>query len=523
MSIQTWTFETAVQPLAKLASDANRRWMIWFGILIAMTGLIGISMLPGKPTPAVIGWLLYAVATIAIIFEPRYGVYLMIGLSLYGDILIAPWYPFNKNFSSLESLFFVNRSLIFSPLEVTLVITLLSWLVGGLIRRKIDFYQGPLFNAVMLYAAFITYALIYGLGRRGNVNIALWEVRPIYYMFVMFVLASNLLRTRAHLNNALWAAMLGIFMESLAGVSHLMIDLEGDMKRVEAIGEHSMSVHENTLFVFLITAWLYRASRSKRLVLFAMMPTVLLTYAANQRRASYIGLTIALMLIFAVLFKLNRKAFFMITPPLAVLAVLYTIAFWNASGPIAQPARAIKSVIAPVKDGRDDRSNEYRVIENINTNYTIHRNPLTGVGFGQKFLIIAPLPDISFFIWWEYIIHNSIMWIWEQTGAGGYFAMTFMIGSAIFAGVRALWRMPGGDLSAIVLTVTLYLVIHFIYAYVDMSWDTQSMMYIGMSIGIINCIERVVAVPLPTPRRRWDWQPEPQPIPGLLPPPEGVA
>jgi hypothetical protein len=522
MNFQTLTFEPQLQSLANVDRAATRRWLIWFGVLIGLTALIGAMLLPGEPSPAAIGWVLYALALIAIIYEPRYGVYLMIFLSLYGDILIAPWYPFNKNFSSRESLFFVNKALIFSPLEVMLVVTLLAWLIGGWMRRKIDFVTGPIFKPLMLYAGFIVFGLLYGLGRRGNVNIALWEARPIFYLFAIVILASNLLRKREHLNHALWAAMLGIFFESFAGISHLLIDLKGSLAGVEAIGEHSMSIHENTLFIFLIAAWLYRASPTKRLGLLAMAPTVLWTYAANQRRASYIGLVIALALIFLVLFKVNRKMFWFIMPPLAAAGVLYTIIFWNASGPIAQPARAIRSVIAPVKDGRDDRSNVYRVIENLNTDYTIHRQTLTGVGFGQKFLVVVPLPDISFFIWWEYITHNSIMWIWMKSGIGGFFAMVFLVGYALFIGARALWRVPRGDLSAIVLTANLYIVMHFIYAYVDMSWDTQSMLYIGLALGIINTVERIVAMPLPPPRKRWHWQPEPQPIPGLLPLPQGV-
>ncbi|MCI0478481.1 MAG: hypothetical protein L0Y55_19740, partial [Anaerolineales bacterium] len=140
MSIQTLTFETQVQSLAQVDRAATRRWLIWFGVLIGLTALIGVMLLPGEPSPAANGRVLYALALNAIIYEPPYGVYLMIFISLYGDLLIAPWYPFNKNFSSRESLFFVNKSLIFSPLEVMLVVTLLAWLIGGWMRRKIDFF-----------------------------------------------------------------------------------------------------------------------------------------------------------------------------------------------------------------------------------------------------------------------------------------------------------------------------------------------------------------------------------------------
>ena len=33
----------------------------------------------------------------------------------------------------------------------------------------------------------------------------------------------------------------------------------------------------------------------------------------------------------------------------------------------------------------------------------------------------------------------------------------------------------------------------FVYAYVDMSWDAQSMLYVGTALGLIGCLERLVA------------------------------
>jgi hypothetical protein len=48
-------------------------------------------------------------------------------------------------------------------------------------------------------------------------------------------------------------------------------------------------------------------------------------------------------------------------------------------------------------------------------------------------------------------------------------------------------------MQAVVLTAVLYLLMHFTYAYVDMSWDSQSMVYIGAMMGIINCTERILS------------------------------
>jgi hypothetical protein len=75
--------------------------------------------------------------------------------------------------------------------------------------------------------------------------------------------------------------------------------------------------------------------------------------------------------------------------------------------------------------------------------------------------------------------------------------------------------MPGGDLSAFALMATLYIVMHFIYAYVDISWEAQSMIYVGAMMGLINGMERIVAQPVPCPARRWPWQPETPATPGL--------
>jgi O-antigen ligase len=113
------------------------------------------------------------------------------------------------------------------------------------------------------------------------------------------------------------------------------------------------------------------------------------------------------------------------------------------------------------------------------------------------------MPDISFFIWWEYITHNSILWIWIQTGVGGFVSVIFLIGMAMIVGVRVLWRMPGGDLSAFALMAMLYIVMHFIFAYVDMSWEAQSMIYVGTMMGLLNSLERIAAKPVPHPRQHW--------------------
>jgi hypothetical protein len=481
-------------------------WWVWFGGLIGLTGLIGLSLLRSTPSLASIGWVLFLASTIAVLYQPRYGVYMIAGLSLVGDNLLEPWYPFVKNLSSAESLLYIGRATSFSPAEILIGLTFVSWLGRAAMQRQLKGHTGPLFWPVLAFSAFVTFGLVYGLLYHGNMTIALWEVRSIYYMPAMLILSSNLLQTRAHINRLIWIIVIALFVDSLAGAWFVVSVLNFDLHVVEAIAEHSYSIHLNTLFILTIAVWLFRGSRIKRVVLPIMLPVIALSYFANQRRASYITLAIGLLVIAIVLYYQNRKAFWLIVPLACVLGAIYLAAFWNSSGGIGGPARAIRSVIAPQPGGRDDSSNLYRVIENVNTKFTIKQRPLTGVGFGNKFYIIVPMPDISFFVWWEYITHNSILWIWMQTGVGGFVALLFLIGMTIIVGVRTLWRMPGGDLSAFALMATLYIIIHFIYAYVDMSWEAQSMIYLGTMMGLINGLERIAARPVACPQRRWPWQ-----------------
>jgi O-antigen ligase len=392
---------------------------------------------------------------------------------------------------------YVGRATSFSPAEILIALTFISWVGRVVLLRKLKWYAGPLFLPTLLFSAFITFGLVYGMLNHGNMNIALWEVRAIYCLPMMLILTSNLIKTPAQVNCLIWLIVIALFLDSLAGASFVIFVLNFDLRGYEAIAEHSYSVHLNTLYILAIGVWLFRGSWVKRIVLPLMMPIVLFSYFANQRRASYITLAVALLLIAIIVYQENRKAFWLIIPVLGVVGLIYLAAFWNSSGSIGGPARAIRSVIAPQPGGRDDSSNVYRVLENMNSKFTITQRPLTGIGFGNKFYIVVPMPDISFFIWWEYITHNSIVWLWMQSGVGGFVSMLVMVGMAVMVGVRTIWRMPKGDMRAFALMATLYIVMHFVYAYVDMSWETPSMIYVGTMMGLLNRLEWIDAHPVP--------------------------
>lgn len=476
----------------------SRVWWLWYVALLTALVAVGTILFLVGPQAAALAWMVYVTGAILILFKPRYGLYLILFLALVGDVELMPWYPFAKNFSSRESTLFVHDALIISPLETYVLLTYLSWLIRGALRRRLAFFRGELFWPVMVFLGFVVVGFVYGAGSGGNLTIALWEMRALFYLPAMLVLTSNLLQKRAHVSHLIWAAMLALLVEGIIGSVHFVFTLRGNLAGIQATTEHSAAIHMNSLFVLVLAAWLFSASMSKRIGLLMIVPIVALTYLTAQRRAAFLTLGIALVLIAAVLYREKRHVFWTIVPPIAAVLLIYTILFWNGSGPLSIPAQAVKSIVALEQASTEDfYSNIYREMENLNTSFTLHQRPLTGVGFGQKFYILVPLPDISsFFDWWEYLTHNSILWVWLKAGVGGFVSMLVLVGMAVSLGAGLTLRLDSNDLRAVALAATLYLIMHFIYAYADISWDAQSMVYVGAMMGVLNCLERIVEDPV---------------------------
>ena len=497
----------------------QRNWWLMYLAYLGLGAAVMLLMFRATPSPAFIAMALYVLGAAIILYNPRLGVYLMLFLTLVGDSFLITWYPFFKNLSSRESLLFIHDSLIVSPLETYIVLAFISWLGRRLPFKRAVLHHGPLFWPTMLFTGFVIFGLIFGLGTGGNVNIALWEARALFYIPALLILVTNLFTSREHMNRLVWVAVLAIFAEGVYGTIYFFTVLGGSLAGIERLTEHAASIHANSVFVFAIAAWLFRdVSWSKRLIPLLLLPPILITYLVSQRRSAFVILFVALIFLGAFMYHQRRRLFYFLAPVALVGGLLYTVVFWNVQNPLGLPAQAVKSIVAPSSaSAADQQSDVYRQIENFNILITIRENPLTGVGFGQKFYMVIPLPDISFFVWWEYITHNSIVWMWMKTGMLGFISMLFLLTVSLSTGVRAVWRTRGGDYAVIGLTATVFVAMHFMYAYVDMAWDVQSMVYLGAMMGIINRIEVLLTQPVPQPPLRYPWQSAPPTPPALAP------
>ena len=265
-------------------------WRFMFVSLLAISTLVNVFMIRRGVSWSMVVWFIYGIGIIAIFYNPRYGVYMILFFALMGDQVLSYWYPFQKNLSSEESIMFLSRAVNFSPLESYIVITFISWIGRMAMERRFRVRAGLLFWPAISFAFFITIGFGYGITHGGDFKMALWEVRALYYLPLILILTSNLIETRVHVNRLIWLIALALFYKGIIGVLYVATELKWNTSSVEAIAEHSMSIQFNAFFILVFVVWFYRDSVLKRIIFPMLSPLMLYSFFANQRRAGFLTL-----------------------------------------------------------------------------------------------------------------------------------------------------------------------------------------------------------------------------------------
>ena len=435
-------------------------------------------------------WLL----VIAVAWQPRVGLYTAFGLVLLfegggdDDKLMLPGAYINGDLSTSIGL----TGVIFSPLELLLIMTFLIWLGRGIATRRLDFEGGRLQVQVYLFTTALVVGMIRGVAAGGPFNVALWESRFLFYAVICYFLATNTIRTRRHVAN-----LIAVFL-----VANLAFAIEGAYRRVALIDTKIITSipefwywHEDVIFLgsvilFVIAVFAYGGPRWHKLLGPVILGVAGYTLLASERRAGYIAVIVAFLAFVIVFLGSNRKAFFTLALPILIGGAVYLPLFWNASGPLAQPARAVRSLKDP--DPRDAASNLSRELEKINVAQTIHDNPLLGVGFGREFEQVVSVPDISFFPFWNVEPHHNVLWVWLKTGAIGFALFFSLMGSAIALGAHHVKRRTDPLLRTTALLGIAAVVSTLVFSYVDLGLTSGRVtVFLGTCLGMLAVLDRL--------------------------------
>jgi O-Antigen ligase len=482
--------------VAELEREARRRWTlanvaVWLLGAAVVAAFPILLLSPAGPFSA----LALAVVVGVVLARPTAGVYLAIFFTLVGDARTAWWYPFAKNLSSRESVLYLGDQLSVSPLEIVLLATAGSWVLSMLGDHHWRFHRGTMLVPLLVFTVFVIFGLVHGYMDRGSTNVALWEARPLTYLPLVYVLVTNLFTSTRQYVIAMWVAMIAVTLQSVLALGWYRSLPPADRIGLDSLTEHSGAVHWNALIIMLLVVWLLPGSpKAARILLPVMAVPVLWAYFVAERRSAMVGLAFGVILLTVFLYQLHRKAFWFFVLTVTPIAFLYVVAFWTNQSAIGFPAQAIKSAIAPGQlEGADRTSVVYRELEAKNVWFTLRENPLLGIGFGQPFRQLYQMPDISFFAFWQYMPHHSFLWVWLKVGYGGFVSMLYIVVSTIQRGVRSVLFFRSRELQVITIVATLYIVMYLVFSYVDIAWDTRSMVFAALAIAI--CADMRFLVP----------------------------
>jgi hypothetical protein len=483
-----------------LRSDLSASWHT--GTQRRQVGLLLVAAVLATPLLAVLV-LLYQILPVVLLvpwvvvasvaWRPRLGLVTALGLVMAfeyqsPDKLMAPGqYMFGSPQGTLGLPGFIA-----TPLELLLIVTLLVWLAQGVVSHRIDFRGGHFVRPVLLFLGALIFGLIRGALAGGNMQVAMWESRFLFYTVICYFVAANTVRTRAHVQHLTTVMLLaaGFFAVEGAYRRVALIDTGALGVIKEFAFSHDSPVFLAVLLVLILAQLTFGGPAWQRVLgplLFAVGGFTLL---ASERRAGQIGLIISLAAFAIVLLGADRKRFMFVAVPILLVGAVYFPVFWNASGIIGQPARAVRSISNP--DPRDASSNLARELEKINVRVTIEHNPVFGVGFGRPYELVTWQPDISFFPFWNYEPHHNILWLWLKLGIGGFLIFFVLMVSGVARAAHYVKSLHAPQLRVFALVSLAAIMSSLVLSYVDLGL-TQSRIpvLLGTVLGTLGVLDRV--------------------------------
>jgi len=279
-----------------LIRRADWRWRLSY--LAAVFGALFLVRVAFLAThagfPAALG--LFAFGAVAILLRPVMGVYIITFFGLLADDVNTPWWPFLKNGSSAESVLYIHDSVVFSPMEGYLVTTILAVGIHVTLRR-LTVVRPVLIVPLSAFMIFIVIGFVWGVGRGGDLTIALWEARPFATLFIVYVLATTLIQTRRQVHIISWVVLTALCLEALRSMYWYLTTSGADLFNSPI--EHSAASHMNLVFVTVILAWLIRESglTHRLLIPFLSIPVVFI-YLVSERRSAIAALLLCMAVVF---------------------------------------------------------------------------------------------------------------------------------------------------------------------------------------------------------------------------------
>jgi hypothetical protein len=488
----------AIQLTADWHEREHRQRMLLLALITCMATLAFAALVLVTQFVSVVVMLI-VMTLIAVAWRPVVGLFIAFGLVLFFEVggpdpLMEPGRFLHYGLQSTLGL----SGVIVSPIEMLLILCLLFWLARGAIRRRLDFRGGALGWPMVLFSLSLGYGLIRGRFTGGDPYTGFWEIRALLYAAAGYVLATNLIRSREQVVHLTTVGLVASGLFAVEGAYRRLVLAEsgelGDIR--EFWYSHETVVFLSALIVLVVAQLAVGGPRWHRVFGPLVLPFAIFTMLASERRAGQIAMMVALLAAMAVFLVAQRRAFFLIAVPILVAGAVYLPVFWNDTGLLGQPARAVRSITNP--DPRDAASNLWRELEKINVRATINAFPLLGIGFGTPFLQIVHVPDISHFPFWAHQPHHNVLWIWLKTGAVGFILFWVVIGTGIARAAHLARVLHDPALRSFAIFAMGGVISALVFSYVDLGLSSGRVnVFLGVALGTLAVLHTLDREPTP--------------------------
>ena len=434
--------------------------------------------------------LIGALVVLGVLAHPAVGLYVLFGSAILFEQFLVPGLSPITQYSRI----FQNLS-VYTPIPVRLsLVDLLILLIAvGLVAQRLRGRHEPLrmgaFGwAIVAYFSVFLLGILIGAARGGawKPDVALNELRAPVHLCVSYFLAANLVRERRQLQVFMWIFVLVVGIKALQAILNY-VEARNLSYWLDAVSSHEDVVFWGPAVALMVVALVLGIRTRLAYAIFAAQPIILAAEFLSNRRVGFIALGVTCVAITVLLFFSHPRR----AAALAALGVIgvmsYTLLFWEAEGPVAEPLRALRTLVDPSGLPLVDQfSNTWRVIENENIAYTVQQLPVTGVGLGQRYLFEREPSSVPF-EYWRFITHNAPLWLWLKAGPFGAFALWFLVARALLVSAALYRREAEPSLRLVVALAVALVVSQIVFSSVELGLTySRTMMVLGIVLGLAS-------------------------------------
>lgn len=389
-----------------------------------------------------------------------------------------------------------------NPLELHLLLIFLTWVFMILMKKDLVFLRPPGRGAIGLFFAWMGLSAVLGVGRGGDFLPALWELRALFYLGILYFFVPQIIQSREQIVQLFWVVIAALSFKVLQGIVRV-VNLGFSFG-----GRTQLTSHEDPLFfisLFMLMAGLYVfhvKTAQRRVLTWIFLPMIAVFFLA-QRRATWGALGACTIAYFILADGPARRKFLTAITPFVLLAGLYLGIFWDSppSG-VGYGVHLLRSAFSSEKEEAGDRyySNLYRDFENYNLATTAMKSPVVGIGFGQKYEQPVKLVKIPFPLA-EYIPHNEILWLYVKMGAVGFLLFWYFIFSWVSRATALFRRISDPYLKSVSVLLILAALGQVFVSFYDLQLTyARNMVFLGTLMGLYPALERYAVKDAPAPR-----------------------